>query len=209
MKESLLMGIAMGGLVNALYGAPVALPYILVRGKMAFLWAIFFLLGNACAYFALILLTLYLPSFVSLLFSPLARLIVALLILAFVFFISLTVWGTLSRSRFFVHLREHCVDSPATVFFLGALVGLYVGRNMEGVGLYFRDMAGGQYLPALLSVIFSLGVMVSPLPFLGISLVAMNLAVKTRGERATLDALGALALLFGALLTLHLGRSLP
>ncbi len=209
MKESLLMGIAMGGMVNALYGAPVVLSYILVRGKRAFFWAIFFLLGNACAYFALILLTLYLPLFATLLFSPLARLIIALLILAFVFFISLIVWGTLSRSPFFISLREHCVDSPATIFLLGALVGLYVGRNMEGVGVYFRYMAGGDYLSALLSVVFSIGVIVSPLPFLGVSLGAMNLAVRTRGERAALDALGALALLLGALLTLYLGRSLP
>jgi len=163
LKEGLVTGILLAGLVNSLYGLPFVGAYTLGGGRSALYWTLLFLLGNFSAYFFILLLCLYPGGDVLGLLGelkPLSSFLISVLSLLFAFLILLAV---LTLNKHLLYIMEDIILTGGVIYLFGFLTGLYLGKNAAGMGIYLGELTASKPMFTLASFLFAIGSFVSPL----------------------------------------------
>lgn len=200
LKEGLIIGILLPGLLNSLYGVPFVGAYSLSGARPALYWTLLFLLGNFSAYLLLLVLWLY-PGANWLDLLGKLKLLMALLIsltsLLTGGFILLT---ALTLNKFLLNIRESMFLSGGMIYLFGLFLGLYLGESAGGMGIYLSETLGvSKPIFALCSFLFALGSFISPLYIIAGLFRFFHRDARTQWERRVCDVWASILLVFTGL----------
>lgn len=198
-KEALITGILLAGIVNSIYGVPFVGAYSMSGNRGPLYWTVLFLLGNSSAYFFILILGLWEGTERMELIGQL-RPLFALIISISSFFIGLIILLTaLTLSKFLLEIMEKAVITGGVIYFLGFLMGFYLGRSAIGFGIYLGDMSLPKIAFLLASLLFAMGTFVSPLCIVAGLFRVFPRYRRTQGERRFWDVVASLLLFITSL----------
>jgi hypothetical protein len=196
LKDAFILGLLLFGLMNSIWGVPFLLTYCLSGVRGSFYWTSLFLFGNFSAYLFVFLLFLYSGGNIIGIIPNLKHffaLLISLLSLISGFLILLTI-ATLKR--WLVIFMEEYLISGWVIYLLGFLIGLYLGKSVEGASLYLNSLfPSNKGMFALASFLLCLGTFISPLYILAPLFRVFPLHTYTKGERRFWDSIAGIMLL--------------
>jgi hypothetical protein len=196
LKDAFILGLLLFGLMNSIWGVPFLLAYCLSGAKGSFYWTTLFLFGNFSAYLFVFFLFLYSEGNIVGIIPNLKHffaLLISLFSLISGFLILLTV-ATLNRAL--VIFMEEYLISGWVIYLLGFLVGLYLGKSVEGASLHLDSLfPSNKGMFALSSLLLSLGAFVSPLYILTPLFRVFPRYIYSLGERRFWHSIAGIMLL--------------
>ncbi len=200
MKEAFILGLSLCGITNSFWGVPFLLSFFLGGRRGAFYGTTSFLLGSFTSYIVILAFLLYwgeriigaIPSL-----ENLFALLISIFSLLCGFFLILS---ALTMNIILEKITREYLLNGWVIYLFGFLVGLYLGKSIEGAGIYFNNLFPSDKAKFVLaSFIFSFGTFLSPLYFLTPFFRFFRRKVVTVGEVRFWDALaGVVFLLTGA-----------
>ncbi len=200
LKEALIAGILLAGIINTIYGVPFVGAYTLGIRRRALLWTFLFLLGNFSAHLFIFLVGLSGGSDAMELIGelkPLFRFLLSLLSFLAGGFVFLT---ALLLNKLLADIMERIVLSGWIIYLMGFLTGLYLGKNTVGMGIYLeKTLSLSKPMFALSGFLFSIGSFLSPLYIAAALFAVFPSYIKTKGEKRFWDILASILLIITGL----------